>query len=380
MDGLEAKDNVSASNTNNGAGKALNQTLNVGHKHIAIKKKEEETFDNNTNAAQGQGQASKKKKKRKDKMKRRLSQESETKEEITPSPQNDISKNISTSDEPDQTFLVEPPPLTEANMIPSLPPGFQSTLSSLSLDKDRVDALSQHDSNAGQDLSHHSLSDTTHSNANHQCFADPSLSLRAPLPGSRYITISEHDRPPILSMPPQNSSLAIAAAKAFIELYYPHITHSPPSDLANFYTPHAQKSISVGGAHSVVATRTDIVLQLTSLSGSIFVVRGVVSQDAYDSRGVHVLVTGIVQTSGVTSQFAHSISLVPAPGHSEYSFQIHNDALSLLTSDGISQTSGNVSSQTQGTGVATSHNHHQHQDFNSQGDNVASQRNISLDI
>ena len=145
-------------------------------------------------------------------------------------------------------------------------------------------------------------------------------------------------------------SLAVAAAKTFVDLYYPHILHGLSSDLAMYYTPQAQKSISVGGAHSVVASQSEIMLQLSRFSGSNFVVRGVVSQDTFDGYGAHILVTGIVQTTlntGLTS-FAHSISLVRKEQHhirssfagssltrgnsdDEYSFQIHNDALSLLT-------------------------------------------------
>jgi len=159
----------------------------------------------------------------------------------------------------------------------------------------------------------------------------------------RYIVIPEIERPKHTLGSPK-PSLAVPAAKAFVELYYPHITHGLSSDLAAYYTSTAQKSISVGGAHSVVASRPGIVLQLSNFSGSTFAVRGVVSQDTFDNKGAHVLVTGVVQTtlSGLTS-FAHSISLVPKEieynalssfsGDAQYSFQIHNDALSLLTGD-----------------------------------------------
>ena len=156
-------------------------------------------------------------------------------------------------------------------------------------------------------------------------------------PHARFIVIPEQDRPVPSSLrqrphvPPTNISLAIPAAKAFIDLYYSHITSGEYTQLSNYYTPRAQKSISVGGAHSVVATSRDIMLQLQSLARSIFVVRGVVSQDTYDGRGAHILVTGVVQTGGVLSQFAHTISLIPVPQHGMFSFQIHNDALSLLT-------------------------------------------------
>lgn len=171
---------------------------------------------------------------------------------------------------------------------------------------------------------------------------DPLHSSQSLPPSARFIVIPEQDRPglpdPHLT-PPTKISLAIPAAKAFIDLYYRHITLGEYAQLCNYYTPHAQKSISVGGAHSVVATRRDIMLQLQSLARSVFVVRGVVSQDTYDGRGAHILVTGVVQTGGVLSQFAHTISLAPVPvalhGIGTYSFQIHNDALSLLTTGDV---------------------------------------------
>lgn len=145
------------------------------------------------------------------------------------------------------------------------------------------------------------------------------------LPDERCFTIPDHDRP----IDPK-SSLAIAAARVFVDLYYLHISHRLTSDLVHYYTSHAQKSVSVGGAHSVVGSREDIALQLSSLSGSNFIVRGVVSQDSYDNKGAHILVTGVVHTTaGILTPFAHSISLVPVRG--EYEFQIHNDALSLMT-------------------------------------------------
>ena len=147
----------------------------------------------------------------------------------------------------------------------------------------------------------------------------------------------------------------VAAAKAFVDLYYPHISHGLSSDLSMYYTRTAQKSISIGGAHSVVACKADITLQLSSLAGSSFLCRGVVAQDLLNGRGAHVLITGVVQTplSELATPFAHSVSLVPttttfiggvAAGGPPpppplqqsmvvvpYSFQIHNDALSLLT-------------------------------------------------
>lgn len=211
------------------------------------------------------------------------------------------------------------------------PPGFNASMSSLALGDD----ISQNDQS--QEISP----------CNHQPltklpgkFQNPEQGESIP-PGSRFIVIPEQDRPikppgqVSLSCPPK-VSLAVAAAKVFVDLYYQH-----PPDLAMYYTSHAQKSISVGGAHSVVATRSEILLQLQSLAHSTFAVRGVVSQDSFDLRGAHILVTGVVQTGGVLTQFAHTIGLVPVPQHGPYSFQIHNDALSLLTNgDEVAQNCG----------------------------------------
>eukprot|EP01083_Nonionella_stella_P048000 128571_1 len=125
-----------------------------------------------------------------------------------------------------------------------MPPGFKSSLSELSLNDES--GASHADSNDGKDFSKKSLTDeSVHLNStNTQLFvaqqAAPPILLQ-PRIGSRFITIPERDRPQI------KSSLAIAAAKTFIDIYYPHITHCLSQELATYYTPHAQKSISVGG-------------------------------------------------------------------------------------------------------------------------------------
>jgi len=196
-------------------------------------------------------------------------------------------------------------------------------------------------------------------------------------PDAQYIVIPEEERPGTIApafpharetLPPPAPSMAVSAAKAFVDLYYPLLSHGLCDNLARHYTPRAQKSVSVGGAHSVVTGRNDIAMQIAGLAGSVFVVRGVVAQDAHDGRGAHILVTGLVQTPaamagsgiggnslgaggevlgvGVATPFAHSVSLVPAtaqgPDHgggggigaeAPFSFQIHNDALSLLGGD-----------------------------------------------
>ncbi|KAL3791174.1 hypothetical protein ACHAWO_013605 [Cyclotella atomus] len=148
-------------------------------------------------------------------------------------------------------------------------------------------------------------------------------------------------------------SLAVPAARHFIASYYSYLENASPSisigDLARYYTTKAQKSVSIGGAHSVVHGRNDITTQILSLAGSSFLVRGVVAQDAYDGRGVHILITGTAKTvcnavAGGVLAFAHSVSLCPidvtsvnastnpeliGAAESGFLFQIHNDALAL---------------------------------------------------
>ncbi len=178
---------------------------------------------------------------------------------------------------------------------------------------------------------------------------------------SLFITVPRYERPECIHGQP-GSSLAVPAARHFIDKYYSHFdvtsTGAPLDDLIRYYTLKAQKSVSIGGAHSVVTGRGDIAAQICSLAGTAFVVRGVVAQDTTDGKGVHILVTGTAKTSlngspgGVVVNFAHSISLVPVGIHGDEStkgniicpallealelgfpFQIHNDALALLSGD-----------------------------------------------
>jgi len=254
--------------------------------------------------------------------------------------------------------LQSPPPGLMQVPPPSAPPGFGSTL----LSKEKKKNLSPVSSEVDLLGDCATLDDESVSAdaAPHDQIPTPSSPLIPP-PTMRCIIIPDRDRPKdfyntmsqeshssLLNQHKKKISLAVGAAKAFLDLYYPHITHGLSADLAMYYTPHAQKSVSVGGAHSVVSGLPDITTQIASLAGTIFVVRGVVSQDTEDQKGAHILVTGVVQTNalGNTSDvtpFAHSISLVPATinrniNNEEYentiipfAFRIHNDALSLMT-------------------------------------------------
>lgn len=200
----------------------------------------------------------------------------------------------------------------------------------------------------------------------------PSLSyqisaIELPQSDSLFITVPRYERPECIHGQPE-SSLAVPAARHFIAKYYSHFDVTTPGaplgDLIRYYTLKAQKSVSIGGAHSVVTGRGDIAAQIFSLAGTAFVVRGVVAQDTADGKGVHMLVTGTARTSlngspgGVVANFAHSISLVPVDDeiwrgiHEDegrkgnsicpallealelgFPFQIHNDALALLSGD-----------------------------------------------
>ena len=175
-----------------------------------------------------------------------------------------------------------------------------------------------------------------------------------PPPDALFIIVPRNERPESLPGQPE-ISIAVPAARAFIRKYYAHFDMSLPTapigDLVRYYTSKAQKSVSIGGAHSVVTGRGDIATQIFSLEGTAFIVRGVVAQDTADGEGVHILVTGTARTSlngapgGVLANFAHSISLVPIKdaGISTirealevgYPFQIHNDALALLSGDTV---------------------------------------------
>lgn len=130
-----------------------------------------------------------------------------------------------------------------------------------------------------------------------------------------------------------------AAAKAFISLYYPSITHGLTHDLCRYYSDMSQKSISVGGAHSVVTGLDSIAMQITSLTGSLFSVRGVVAQDAANG-GAHLLITGVcTPKGGFATAFAHSVGLARMEAgentccSNDHKFIIQNDALSLLSGE-----------------------------------------------
>jgi len=124
-------------------------------------------------------------------------------------------------------------------------------------------------------------------------------------------------------------------AKSFISTYYPYFTStSPPlSKLPSFYTPTAQKSISIGEAHSVVISKQEIFLQLQHFQKTITFsnIIGVVAQMSHNNA-IHLLITGNAKQhqQQYFRSFAHSIQLVLSREGDFFGYQIQNDALALL--------------------------------------------------
>jgi len=123
-------------------------------------------------------------------------------------------------------------------------------------------------------------------------------------------------------------NIPVELAKLFMDTYYPSLTHN--EELLPFYCNDAQKSLSVGTAHAFCASKEEISVQLASLSGgSQWEVRGVVAQQGL-AGSVVLLLTGVVltKTAPLPFNFSHAISLIRV---SEGQYQIHNDALVLMT-------------------------------------------------
>ncbi len=181
----------------------------------------------------------------------------------------------------------------------------------------------------------------------------PAAAIAAPSPDALFIVIPRNELPNPL--PGESElSLAVPAARHFVNTYYQYFSAAQIKDLARYYTAKGQKSVSIGGAHSVVTGRNDTTAQILSLAGTAFAVRGVVSQDTVDGKGAHILVTGsaVTGSGGVSVNFAHSVSLTQIKPESQAEsacpalatafeagipFQIHNDALALLSGEAAPQ-------------------------------------------
>jgi Uri superfamily endonuclease len=137
-----------------------------------------------------------------------------------------------------------------------------------------------------------------------------------------------------------STNIPVDLAKIVVDIYYPTLSHAAASQLVHYYCPNTQKSLSVGGAHAVCTSEIDVLLQLTSLEQSQFLVKGVVAQPGIQSSVV-LLITGMVQSSNVAAPlpFCHSLTLVSC-GNGQY--QIHNDAMALLTESYVHETARNA--------------------------------------
>ena len=161
-------------------------------------------------------------------------------------------------------------------------------------------------------------------------------SSTAPPPGFELSSLTLQERP----VRPTASYFTVSAfaaadiptelAKSFIDTYYTSITHGQQEELLLYFAPEAQKSLSVGGAHAFCDSRQAIMRQINSLHGSLFEVRGVVAQPGF-MESVVLLVNGLTlpTNSGQTLMFSHTLTLVK----SDQGYQIHNDAMALLTAD-----------------------------------------------
>jgi hypothetical protein len=126
---------------------------------------------------------------------------------------------------------------------------------------------------------------------------------------------------------PLNSTLAQVAA----ESYYMLLANGMVEMLASYYSPTAQKSCTVGGAHAVCQEPEDREQQLRSLVGMVVQIKGLLQQPTA-GQGTLVLITGTcIQPHALP--FCHSIVLIPTSHDAtDVGYQIQNDALCFLTS------------------------------------------------
>ena len=124
---------------------------------------------------------------------------------------------------------------------------------------------------------------------------------------------------------PPTSTLAHVVA----ESYYLLLANGLVQDLAAHYSPTAQKSCTVGGAHAICQKIEDRAMQLQSLVGLTVQIKGLLQQPTA-GNGILVLITGMCIRPHALP-FCHSIVLVPVGVGGGY--QIQNDALCFLSSD-----------------------------------------------
>jgi hypothetical protein len=125
---------------------------------------------------------------------------------------------------------------------------------------------------------------------------------------------------------PLNSTLAQVAA----ESYYMLLANGMVEMLASYYSPTAQKSCTVGGAHAVCREPEDREQQLRSLVGMVVQIKGLLQQPTA-GQATLVLITGTCLQPHALP-FCHSIVLIPTSHDTtNVGYQIQNDALCFLT-------------------------------------------------
>ena len=157
----------------------------------------------------------------------------------------------------------------------------------------------------------------------------PSPPPSSPPPGFSVSPANLQTNPGLFFTAPFTSeNIPVELAQTFMDAYYSSMTHGQQEELLLYYVPGAVKSLSLGGAHSFCKSRQEILVQLNSLQGSLWDVSGVVAQEGF-MDSVVLLLTGnaLPKTSPKPLAFSHSITLVK----SAQGYQIHNDAMSLMT-------------------------------------------------
>ncbi len=153
-----------------------------------------------------------------------------------------------------------------------------------------------------------------------------------------------HDHPPRYfqlpsqsndSLPhPTTTTTTVELGQFVTQAYYFMLSHGHVPELKAYYSPFASKSLTVGGAHAVCASKQDIELQLQSLVGTIVAIRGVLQQPIPNPShpdSILVVITGMCVRPHALP-FCHSIVLVPIVGEG---YQIQNDALCFLTTEAV---------------------------------------------
>ncbi|KAL3941293.1 MAG: hypothetical protein SGBAC_004316 [Bacillariaceae sp.] len=169
----------------------------------------------------------------------------------------------------------------------------------------------------------------------------PGFGIRAstssiPPPGilapGRYFLVANHDNNN------NNNNNNNALGHVVMETYYMLLRQGMVQELASYYLPNAQKSLTVGGAHALCTRVDQRIQQLTSLANMVLTVKGVLQHPRIDDGNNNrdcccsyfIMITG----TSVRPQclpFCHSLTLKQV---GPQAFQIQNDALAFLTTEG----------------------------------------------